>query len=588
MRRAWGDFRSPLLHQRRLLGFDFLGGNHRGGRGVIAFIEAQQAHALRRPPGFPNAAAIHADGLALLADGHDFGGFAHGQNRHHRPVAFAGLDVDDAAAAARLQPVLAEGGALAVAVGGDRENQLLVVARQLHAHDLVAFRQRHAAHAARRPAHRPHVFLGEADAFALPRRQEDLPRPIAQTGVDQLVAVLHAHGDDAGRARVREFLHRRLFDHALAAHHHDVFALALEILHRQHGLDLFAFLNRHQAVHRPSLGVGRGVGDLIDLQPIDAAAVGEGEGHRLFLDEIFELNLIDLILQLRAPRILVAAVLLAHFLQLVGDHAAQLLVAGQNRFEFGDAGADLLELVEQLLPLHRGEPVQLQIQDRLRLLLAELEARHQAVARLARRGRGADELDHRVEVVERDLVAFEDMFALARARQIVGGAAAHHVHAMLEKAVQRLHQPHLARLVVGHRQQDHAEAGLQVGVLVKLVENDLGLLAPPQFQHDAHAVAVALVADVGDALDLLLLHQLGDALDQLGLVDLIGNLGDDDGAAILADALHAGLGAKDEGAAPALISLDDARLAVQNAAGGKIGPLDVFHQVGELGLRIVQ
>src|SRR5579875_4004423 len=422
MRRAWGDFRSPLLHQRRLLGFDFLGGNHRGGRGVIAFIEAQQAHALRRPPGFPNAAAIHADGLALLADGHDFGGFAHGQNRHHRPVAFAGLDVDDAAAA-RLQPVLAEGGALAVAVGGDRENQLLVVARQLHAHDLVAFRQRHAAHAARRPAHRPHVFLGEADAFALPRRQEDLPRPIAQTGVDQLVAVLHAHGDDAGRARVREFLHRRLFDHALAAHHHDVFALALEILHRQHGLDLFAFLNRHQAVHRPSLGVGRGVGDLIDLQPIDAAAVGEdedvavgraheepldeilaaragadapaaaafllavdgdgraldiagvseGDRHRLFLDEIFELNLIDLILQLRAPRILVAAVLLAHFLQLVGDHAAQLLVAGQNRFEFGDAGADLLELVEQLLPLHRGEPVQLQIQDRLRLLLAELE-----------------------------------------------------------------------------------------------------------------------------------------------------------------------------------------------------------------------
>ena len=42
---------------------------------------------------------------------------------------------------------------------------------------------------------------------------------------------------------------------------------------------------------------------------------------------------------------------------------------------------------------------------------------------------------------------------------------------------------------------------LQLRVLVQVVEDDFGLLAALQLEHDAHAVAVALVADVGDAFD---------------------------------------------------------------------------------------
>ena len=43
-----------------------------------------------------------------------------------------------------------------------------------------------------------------------------------------------------------------------------------------------------------------------------------------------------------------------------------------------------------------------------------------------------------------------------------------------------------------------------------------------ELEHDAHAVAVGLVADVGDALELLVADQLGDLLDQPRLVDLYG------------------------------------------------------------------
>ena len=65
-------------------------------------------------------------------------------------------------------------------------------------------------------------------------------------------------------------------------------------------------------------------------------------------------------------------------------------------------------------------------------------------------------------------------------------------------------------------------------MLVEVVEHDLADLAALQLDDDPHAVAVGLVADVGDALDRLLADQLGDLLDQPRLVDLVGDLGDDD------------------------------------------------------------
>ena len=62
---------------------------------------------------------------------------------------------------------------------------------------------------------------------------------------------------------------------------------------------------------------------------------------------------------------------------------------------------------------------------------------------------------------------------------------------------------------------------LQLRVLVEVVEDDLRHLAALQLDDDAHAVAIGLVAQVGDAFDRLLAHQIGDPLDQLRLVDLI-------------------------------------------------------------------
>ena len=59
------------------------------------------------------------------------------------------------------------------------------------------------------------------------------------------------------------------------------------------------------------------------------------------------------------------------------------------------------------------------------------------------------------------------------------------------------------RLSVDHSQQDHAEAFLHLRVLEQLVEHNLRFCAALQFDHNTHTVAVTLVSDVGDVLDVL-------------------------------------------------------------------------------------
>jgi len=95
---------------------------------------------------------------------------------------------------------------------------------------------------------------------------------------------------------------------------------------------------------------------------------------------------------------------------------------------------------------------------------------------------------------------------------------------------------------MSNRQKNHAEALLHRGVLEELVQNDLGFGAALEFDHDAHAVAIAFVADVGDIVDDLVVNEIGDALHQACLVHLVRNLGDDDGLLFFREVFDGGPG----------------------------------------------
>ena len=133
------------------------------------------------------------------------------------------------------------------------------------------------------------------------------------------------------------------------------------------------------------------------------------------------------------------------------------------------------------------------------------------------------------------------------------------------------------------RQRDDAERLLQLGLLEQVVQHDLADFAALQLDDDAHAVAIRLVAQIGNAFDRLLAHQLGDALEQPRLVQLIRDLGDDDLLAIaLLRRFDLGLGADLDRAAAGERGLVDAALADDHAAGGEVGAGDQPDQFLEL------
>ena len=202
-----------------------------------------------------------------------------------------------------------------------------------------------------------------------------------------------------------------------------------EVAGRDHRHHLLAVAQRQHVDQRPALRGPRALGQLVDLEPVDLAAVGEEEQEVVGRADVQVLDVVVL-LHVHPHHPDAAAVLLAvggqrqaldvagvgdrdHHL-LVGDHVLDVHVA----LEVGDLGAalvavalvDLVELLDDdrvdsgrvaedraqlgdrlhqlvvlgadLVGLERGQPGEAHVEDRLRLDLGELELLHQA-----RRGR---------------------------------------------------------------------------------------------------------------------------------------------------------------------------------------------------------
>ena len=75
---------------------------------------------------------------------------------------------------------------------------------------------------------------------------------------------------------------------------------------------------------------------------------------------------------------------------------------------------------------------------------------------------------------------------------------------------------------------DHGYVLLKLGVLVETVQDYLGVGVLLEFDDDPQSFSGTFVSDLGDAFQLFKLYKLCHLLDQGSLVDLEGDLGDDD------------------------------------------------------------
>ncbi len=263
------------------------------------------------------------------------------------------------------------------------------------------------------------------------------------------------------------------------------------------------------------------------------------------------------------------------------------------RLVVGDLGHQMLVLVGELLPLQGGEPAQLHVEDGAGLLLVDVEQLLQALLRRRRRLTAADQRDHRVDLIDRLQQRADDVRALLGLAQQVPGAPDDHVDLVRHPVPDELVQPERAGHAVDERQHVRAERLLELGVLVQVVQHDLGDRVPLEDDHQPLAgPAAALVPDVGDPADPALAHQFGDLGSQVLRVDLVGELGDHQAGTAAVVLLHLDHGAHDDGAAPGAVGLLDAPVAHDQATGGEVRALDPLEQCGEQfvvgGLGVVQ
>ncbi len=199
--------------------------------------------------------------------------------------------------------------------------------------------------------------------------------------------------------------------------------------------------------------------------------------------------------------------------------------------------------------------------------------------------RRPDQRDDLVERVERLDQTAQDVGALVGLAQPVGGAPHDDVELMVDVVPDQLVEPQRAGHAVDDRQHVGAEAGLQLGVLVEVVQHHLGHGVALELDDDAHADAVtALVLDVGDAVELAVADLLGDRGDEVVVVDLIRQLGDDDAGPAAVVFFDLDYAAHPDRPAAGRVGVVDPLRANDQTVGGEVGALDALGDRGQRGL----
>ena len=170
------------------------------------------------------------------------------------------------------------------------------------------------------------------------------------------------------------------------------------------------------------------------------------------------------------------------------------------------------------------------------------------------------------------------MIAFFGLAQQVAGAALNRLDTEVEKHLEHLAQGEQDRLTVDQRQHVGTEVALQRRELEQIVQHHLRVGITAQLHHDPHAIAIALIADVRDALQLLVVDQLCDPLNQRCFVGLIGQLRDDHRIAVRAtggfDRFNRRHPTHGDGATPPQIGFADPVTAQDLSSSGEVGARD--------------
>ena len=213
-------------------------------------------------------------------------------------------------------------------------------------------------------------------------------------------------------------------------------------------------------------------------------------------------------------------------LDFVADDLPASLLVLQQAADLARALALVGQLVLDDENLEAGEAIQLQLEDRVRLLGVELEALHDLRRRVRLAVGLADHLQDLVERVEDLLEAFEDVDPLLQRVELVLEPLRHDLEAEVEEVpedgleVEALRPADFGVLGRDQARQVDDEVRLERRVLEQIRHHHPRIGVPLQLELDPHVVG-RHVADVEQRRQLARQHDVGDPFDQRRLVDRV-------------------------------------------------------------------
>ena len=235
---------------------------------------------------------------------------------------------------------------------------------------------------------------------------------------------------------------------------------------------------------------------LADGQPFDVTTVGQGEDALFLFNEVFN---DDLVLHVLNFRLAIITEFIPDCDELVLQDAFNLFLVSQKFPVVGNLLFQMPVFLFQFFAIQALQLYEAHIADCLSLHLGEPEALHQILSGVVITG--TDNANDLVNVILCDQQAFQQMGALLGLAKVITGAAYDQVFLEAQIFVQNAAQIQNLRLglVVNQRQHIDGKAGLKRRLFKQTVQDYLGVGITLQFNDDAHAVAVGLVPQVGNA-----------------------------------------------------------------------------------------
>ena len=311
-----------------------------------------------------------------------------------------------------------------------------------------------------------------------------------------------------------------------------------------------------------------------------------------------------------------------HRFQFFTDNLHQAVRIAQNFQQVRNFLENVLVLILELFGLKTGQAVQSQVKDRLSLFWRQViktitQAKdlrqiigatcvfarplkhrqnvtrcpalsHQLLFRLGRSRRRLDQRDDFIDVRQSNREAFQDMATFAGFTQFVNGTAGNHFAAMPDKCVQHFLEIEDFRLAVDQGDHVDAENRLQLSVGKEVINDHVRVFTATQLNHYPDTFLVGLVPQLGDAFQSLLFYQLCNFLDQPRFVQLVRQLGNNDGVAVgFLVVLDFMAGTDVDAPTAGAVGLNNAGATINDALGGKVRPRNMLHQVVDGHIRII-